>query len=286
MIVCDELVSVHGNALCGSNGAGLTDDGVEQPLAVGVSLDLTDLQTQDCADGVDGRIDTDLLPDELVDVVVGAGIAVTPVSVAAAVTVALEKLSTCSVGQVALDSAAEVHLNAACRGGNAGAGFGQCGAENAGADDAALLGEHLEQVVVIAEAVDEGNGNGGVADDGHGVLNCLLELGGLGHVDDDVDLTLGSLCLSSGGVGAEAGELLFDVMVLAVFFLVDDEVHAFLGNLLHVSLIAVDEDDICSAIAEIGGKNTACCTGTVHCNFHCCYSFTCIVFRSFFVCSL
>ena len=46
MVVCDEIVGVHGNTLCGCNGAGLTDDAVEQLLAPRISLDLTDLQTQ------------------------------------------------------------------------------------------------------------------------------------------------------------------------------------------------------------------------------------------------
>ena len=274
MVVCDELICIHGNALCCCNGAGLTNDGVEQPLTVGVSLNLADLQTQNGAYGVDGCIDANLLPDELIDVVVGAGVAVTPVSVAAAVAVALEKLCAGCVGQLALDCAAEVHLNAACRSGNTGAGLGHCGAENAGADDTAILGKYLKQIVVIAEAVDEGNGNGGIADYGHRILNCLLELGGLGHVDDDVDLALGLCRLSCAGVGAEAGELLYDVMILAVFFLMDDEVHAFLGYLLHVCFVAVDEDNVSSAIAKIRGKNAAGCAGTIHCNFHDYYSFT------------
>ena len=47
-------------------------------------------------------------------------------------------------------------------------------------------------------------------------------------------------------------------MVLAVFFLVDDEVHAVLGDLLHVCFIAVDKDDVCAAVLEVRGKNAAC----------------------------
>jgi len=48
----------------------------------------------------------------------------------------------------------------------------------------------------------------------------------------------------------------------------DGEVHAVLGNLLHVSLIAVDEDHVCAALLQVRSKNAACCAGTVHCNFH------------------
>ena len=89
----DELVGVHRHALRGGDGAGLADDAVEQPLTEGICLDLTDLQTQNGADRVDGRVDADLLPDELVDVVLGARLAVTPVGVAAAVAGAGEVLA-------------------------------------------------------------------------------------------------------------------------------------------------------------------------------------------------
>lgn len=241
---------------------------MEQLLTPRISLDLTDLQTQNRADGVDGCVDADLFPDELVDVVVGARLAVAPVSVAAAFAVALEHLCASCVVELASYSAAEVHLNAAGRSGNAVAGFGQCGAENAGADDAALFREDLEEVVIVAEAVYEGNGDGGVAHDGQRVLNCLLELSCLGHIDDDVDLALGLFRSGRAGVGAEALELIIIIGVSTVLFLMDGEVHAVLGDLLHVSLITVDEDHVCAALFEVRSKNAACCAGTIHCNFH------------------
>ena len=147
-------------------------------------------------------------------------------------------------------------------------GFGQCGAENAGADDAALFREDLEEVVIVAEAVYEGNGDGGVAHDGQRVLNCLLELSCLGHIDDDVDLALGLFRSGRAGVGAEALELIIIIGVSTVLFLMDGEVHAVLGYLLHVSLITVDEDHVCAALFEVRSKNAACCAGTIHCNFH------------------
>ena len=58
----------------------------EQLLSGGMGLDLADLQTQDGADGVDGRVDADLLPDELIDVVLA------PIGIAAAVTIAFFKI--------------------------------------------------------------------------------------------------------------------------------------------------------------------------------------------------
>ena len=254
MIVSDELISVHRHALRGGDSAGLTDDAVEQPLAEGVGLDLADLQTQNGAHGVDGRVDADLLPDELIDVVVLAGQAVAPVGVA--------------VVQLAADSAAEVHLHAAGGGGDAVAGLRQTGAQNAGADDAALFREDLEEVVVVAQTVDQGAGDGVFADDRQRILNRLRELGGLRHVDDAVNLALGlggSLC---AGVGTEALEHLIIVMIGAVLFLMDGEEHAVLGNLLHVRLIAVDEDDVRTAVAQVGSEHAAGRAGTVHCEFH------------------
>ena len=147
-------------------------------------------------------------------------------------------------------------------------GFGQRRAQHAGADDAALFREDLEEVVVVAEAVDEGDRDGVVADDGQGVLNGLLELGRLGHVDDDIDLALGRGRVGSGDVGAEALELVIVILVAAVFLLMDGEVHAFLGDLLHVCLIAVDEDDIRTALAQVRSEDAAGSAGTIHSKFH------------------
>ena len=268
MIVGDELVRVHRHALGGRDRAGLADDAVEQPLAERIRLDLADLQTQDRAHGVDGGVHADLFPDELVDVVVGARLAVAPVSVAAAFTVALEHLGAGRVVELRADRTAEVHLHAAGRGGHAVRGLGQSRAQHAGADDAALFREDLEEVVIVAEAVDEGDGDGRVADDGHGVLDGLLELGRLGHVDDNVDLALRRGRVSSGGVGAEALELVVVILVAALFFLMDGEVHAFLGDLLHVGLIAVDEDDVRTALTQVRSEDAAGCAGTIHCKFH------------------
>ena len=268
MIVGDELIGVHRHALRGGDGAGLADDAMEQPLAERVGLDLADLQTQHGADGVDGRVDADLLPDELIDVVVLPGQAVAPVGVAAAVAVALEHLGADSVVQLAADRAAEVHLHAARGSGDAVAGLGQTGAQNAGADDAALFREDLEEVVVVAQTVDQGAGDGVLTDDRQRVLNRLRQLGGLRHVDDAVNLALGLGGSLGAGVGAEAVQNLLIVMIGAVLFLVDGEEHAVLGDLLHVCLVAVDEDDVRAAVAQVGSEHAAGRAGTVHCEFH------------------
>ena len=268
MIVGDELVRVHRHALGGCDRAGLADDAVEQPLAERIRLDLADLQAQDGAHGVDGGVHADLFPDELVDVVVGARLAVAPVGVAAAVTVALEHLGAGRVVELRANRTAEVHLHAAGRGGHAVRGLGQSCAQHAGADDAALFREDLEEVVIVAEAVDEGDRDGAVADDGHGVLNGLLELGRLGHVDDDIDLALRRGRIGSGDVGAEALELVIVILIAAVFLLMDGEVHAFLGDLLHVCLVAVDEDDVRTALAQVRSEDAAGSAGTIHSKFH------------------
>ena len=268
MIMSNELVSVHGDTLCGCNCTSLADDAVEQPLTERISLDLADLQAQNCADGIDGRIDADFLPDELIDVVVCTGLTIAPTGIAAADMVVLEKLCACCVVELAADSAAEVHLNTAGGSGYTGTGLGHRSAEDAGTDYTALFGEYLEEVVVVAEAVDERNSDGGLAHNGHGVIDCLYKLCGLGHIDDNIDFALCFECRRCAGVCTEAIKDLDDIVILAVLFLMDSELHAAFCDFLHVCLIAVYENDVSAAIAEVGSENAACCAGAVHCYFH------------------
>ena len=258
MVVGDELVRVQGGAPGGGHGAGLADHVPEQLTAVGIGLNLADLQTQHVADGVDGGVDNDLLPDELIDVVLA------PVCVAAAFPVALEHLFADRVGALVSLDGTEVHLHAAGGSGYAPARLLQGSAQNAGSDDAAAAVIELQQVVVVAEAVDQGDGHGVLAYHRLGVLDGLDQLGGLGHVDDAVDLALGRGGGFSAGVGAEALQLIVVVMIGAVLFLMDREEHAFLGNLLHVRLIAVDEDDVRTALAQIGSEDAAGSAGAIH----------------------
>ena len=58
-----KLHRVKGNALCRGDGAGFAHDTAEELHAVGILCNLEDLQTQQRADGVDGAVDDDLLPD-------------------------------------------------------------------------------------------------------------------------------------------------------------------------------------------------------------------------------
>ena len=262
VVVGDEVVGIQRGALGGGDGAGLPNDLMEQLLAPGIGLDLADLQAKDGADGVDGGVHNDLFPDVMIDVVLA------PVSVAAAVAEALKQMLAGLVGGFGPHGAAKVHLHAAGGGGYAGARLGHRGAQNAGTDEAVILGKELEHIVVVAQTVNQRDADGVGADDGLRVLNGLYQLRGLGHEDDDIDLALLGKGIGSAGVGAEAGQLLDDIPVLAALLLVDNEMHAVLGDLLHVGLIAVDQDDIRSAVAEIGSKNTAGSAGTIHSNFH------------------
>ena len=148
------------------------------------------------------------------------------------------------------------------------AGLGQGGAQDAGADDAALGRVGLEQIVVVAQTVDQRHGDGALAHDGGGVADRVDELGGLGHVDDDVDLALGGQGLLRGGVGAEALQDLGDVAVGAALLQMDGEGHAVGGDLAHMLAIAVDEDDVRAAAAQIRGEDAAGAAGAVHGEFH------------------
>ena len=161
-------------------------------------------------------------------------------------------------GEFIVLQSAEVHDDALAGGGDAASGAVQRGADDAGADHAAGGGVIFEELVVVAEAVYQGDKHGVGSDAGLGADNGVLKLIGLGHENDYVHYTdvVGAVC------GLEAGE---DGGLVRI----DGELHAVLRDLVHVGLVRVDEGHVCPARAEIAGEHAACSAGTYHCDFHC-----------------
>lgn len=112
---------------------------MEELLAVGVVLDEADLQAGDGADGVDGAVDGDLLPDEGQDVLTEHGLA-------AALVEAVLHILAGGLGELVVLQRAEVHDDALAGGGDAAARAVERGADDAGADHAAGSGVVLEQL--------------------------------------------------------------------------------------------------------------------------------------------
>lgn len=115
----------------------------------------------------------------------------------------------------------------------------------------------MSSLVVVAETVDQGDEDGVGADAGLGADNGVLELVGLGHEDDDVH----NADVVSVVRGLKAGE---DGGLVGI----DGELHAVLGDLVHVGLVRIDEGHVGPARAVIAGEHAAGSAGTYHCDFH------------------
>ena len=160
---------------------------------------------------------------------------------------------------------AEVHLQAVRRGGgDALAGAVQLRAEHAVAVEYAVGGDHLGQLVLVAEAVHQRDEHRVLTDAGSGGFERGVELRCLGHEDDDVH------CADILGVIGrfEAGELI-GLSLSGV----DDEGETVGGNFVHVLLVRVDERYVRAAAPQIGRKNAAGSAGAYHGNFHMRHSF-------------